>query len=194
MARRYNDWVPCDNYGGPVTVSAAAGSATGPLTGFLLVRHGMTSDPLTAPLSDPQVAVVEPTHEISVDRIVGQFDAVRIDTSEHIVFVCARIVKVVYDEDDDSFASWEDDLFVGDDANSPFLWQRYWKMDSGHPSIMMPYIGNDFLWSHLDCRVGRLLERQEALMMLLQARPIAAPGATNISVVPFLRSYCELMR
>lgn len=195
MARRIEDWVPCDSYSEPITVTAAAGSAEGPLTGFLLVRHGMSSDPGVAPLNEPQVAVVEPTYEISVDRVVGQMDALRGDVIEDPVVLAARIVKVVFDEDDNSFASWEDSLFDGDDANSPFLWQRYYYLDSGGASIMAPFFGQDMDWSFLDVRVGRMLERQEALMCLLQIRPQAnTPGATSVLVRPYLRSFCKMMR
>lgn len=191
MARRRGsgDWVPCDEYGNGVQVQAAAGSAVGPLTGFLLVRHGLTSDQGVPPLDEPQVAVVEPTDDISVERVIGQVDMRRVDVGEHDVLVAMRIVKVVFDEDDNVFASFEDDLFAGDDANSPFLWQRYVYLTSGTPSIAAAYIGNDLLWSHLDVQVGRLLERSEALMMLLQARPVAAAVATDVSVQPFLRSW-----
>lgn len=193
MARRrgQGDWVPCDFYGQDISVTTAAGGAEGPLTGFLLVRHGMTSDLGQPPMNHPQVAVIEPSDDISVERVVGQIEVRRTDSAVNYAWLAMRITKVVFDEDSNQFASWEDSLFDADDANSPFLWQRYVKLAELTPGINLAYLGVDMMWSHLDVRVGRLLERNEALMMLLQARPVGtAPGPNTWQIMPFLRSWC----
>lgn len=187
--RSQSDWVPCRGYGGPVDFSGAAGG-TGAMGAIVLVHPGITDDPLD-PLSEAQVAVMETPRHIVVERVIGQVDVIREDFEETNQVVGLRIAKVIWDHDDNAFASFEDSLFTGDDANSQFLWQRYINLQSGSPSLLAGAFGTDPWWSTIDVQVSRMLEREEALVLLFQLQGLAVHQA---QITPWLRCYCKTVR
>lgn len=186
MARgNSGDWVPCQNYGSLVRFSDVGG-----MGGILLVRHGLTSDTGVPPMNHPQTAVMETTEALITHRVVGQFDLrVVAANNDDDWYLHMRIVKCVYDEDDDEFLAFEDSLSTGDDANSQFLWERHFSYNEGlntGSSLLNPLL-YDPAWSSIDVTVKRRLEREECLMLLLELEQ--GQELLQMDCVPFLRTW-----
>lgn len=189
MGRQQGDWVPNVNYGNLLTMVGGAGG-TGVLNGTILVRHGLTSDTADT-MSHPQVGVMEQSDDLMVHRVVGQIQLNdETDTEPSVQIAHLRIVKAIYDEDSNAFATFEDDLNTGDDANSPFLWERHISIRFGADTLNP--IDADAPWSHIDVRVNRKLQRDEALVLLYQ---LQAPGTQHeVQMRVWVRSWVTRTR
>lgn len=171
MARR-GDWVPCRGYGLADSVTPASESHT------ILVKHGDDQ------LAVPGVSVIEETDDIVVERVVGQWGGFTV--SEDTVRLCLRIRVAIYDDNSDSLAFYADDLFGAEDANEPFLWQRYVEL---FPGVTPLQVSMHPGWSMIDVRVARKLSREQALVLTVACQSnLGSPQAT---VTMFLRSWAR---
>lgn len=169
------DWVPCRNY------AAVNSELAGVMGVVLLARHGSTGTP------EAPEAVMEVTDDLVVERVVGQVRCVFVPEDENIGgFFALRIVVGIYDDNSDAVALYEDSLTSGSDANSPFVWQRYFFQTAGPGGSLDTIL--DPGWSAIDTRVSRRLDRSQCLLLLFQGAGIAA-GADEYQVTPYLRSW-----
>lgn len=168
MSKR-GDWVPCRNYGDSQVVIGAT------TENFLLVRHGET---ILASQSPEET--VETTDDIITERVVGQFDIV--NSSEETTLIAVRLRVGLYDDTADIAAFYADSLTDGPDANEPFLWQRYFRIQPGFTLIDTLH---EPTWSMIDCRVARKLTREQALFFSVFSLN------ANVGVVLYLRMWAR---
>jgi len=170
------DWVPCRNYGMSNTITVGDGIGI-----TLLVRHGSTATP------EAPEAVMETTDDLVVERVVGQINLTYGAEGEAVfVRAAARIVVGIYDDNSDAVAIYEDSLFGGGDANSPFLWQRYFYLTVAPGGMLEQYA--DPGWGAVDCRVNRRLTRGQCLLLLHQMST-TGEVTDSLELVPYLRSW-----
>jgi len=165
MAR--GDWVPCQTWGTQSGIVAALEP-----TNILLVRHGELFSP-------PDVAVMEETDDLIVERVVGQLDLFA--TGEDEVLVIARIRLGLYDDVANTAAFYSDDFASGPEANEPFLWQRVYILPNN--ALRALDITVHPAWSMIDVKVSRRIQRDQALFL-----SVASVNADAI-MTPFLRSW-----
>lgn len=166
------DWVPMRGYGSQVTLDDLS-----PSVDFILVRHGV-EDP-----GADNTGHLEFADDIVTQRCIGQ---VRCVVDEGAALVAMRIRVGLYDDQLDQAAFFATTLFSGDDANEPFLWQRYMYLaaqDTFDPLT-------DPWWSALDVRVARRLSRDQALFLSLEK---AGPGVA-VRVSPYLRTFARMAK
>lgn len=164
------DWVPCRDYAFTVTVGPASDYH------LLLVRHG---DDI---LEVPAVSTVEATAELVVERVVGQVDLEAVNETQ--ARVAMRLRVALYDDQSDQLAFYADSLFDGQEANEPFLWQRYVRCVASDGGALR--FGANPWWGSLDVRVARKLARDQALVLTFQTL------VGSVRVTPYLRSWARI--
>jgi len=163
------DWVPMRGYGVQVTLDDLS-----PRVDFVLVRHGV-EDP-----GADNTGTLEFADDIVTQRVIGQ---VRCVIDEGSAVVAMRVRVGLYDDNLDQAAFYATDLFNGDDANEPFLWQRYVSLtaqDTFDP-LTHPF------WSALDVRVARKLSRDQALFLSMQK----VGSGVAVRTIPYLRTFAR---
>lgn len=187
MGRRRHsesDWVPCFRYGGPTSVNVLPGAVLEVET--LLVQNTDVG------LGAHEVAVPDNSEDLTVLRVVGSFRIVSTAGSGAPgLYVSERIRKGLLDNDGnaaffaDAFESGGGLTEPDEDANEPFLWQRYWTLSQ---SDVNNWLGVHPWYHAIDSQVNRKLEVGEALFHSLKVLNTTATTWTLLHT-PFLRSY-----
>lgn len=172
MAKRDGDWVPCLDWGG--TGFSLIGD---PFVGLLVAARDVLG------VGTGLVGVMEHGQAVWVDRVVGQVELVL--ASEDQALVIERVVVGILD-DDNNFALFADAYTDATQANEPFLWQRVSRMTLTGESNLGPAGVAHPWWGCIDIRVGRRLNRQEALFYVCE---VSGSVAGQVRVIPFLRSW-----
>lgn len=181
--RLARDWVPCQNYG------TASFIPPGASLHVVLVAPRDVSIPTVASPAPTEVGVVETETEVATTRVVGQ---VFIAVSDDVIWeqtnlqVAERVRVGIYDNAG-AFAFFANSLYSAQDANEPFLWQRYStpsQFGNMEAQVSHPW------WSVVDIRVGRRLRQDQALFYSV-SNPQPAGGQT-IVVKPLLRTLARL--
>lgn len=166
------DWVPMRGYGLTVTLSDAS-----PTVDYVLVRHGV-EDPGAS-----NVGHLEFADDIVTQRVIGQ---VRCVVDAGTAVVAMRIRVGLYDDQLDQAAFFATNLFNGDDANEPFLWQRYCALNAGDTFDIFA----DPWWSSMDVRVARRLTRDQALFLSMEK----LGAGVDVRVVPYVRTFARMAK
>lgn len=164
------DWVPCAGYG---TQSSIVG--VGALNILLVAPRDALNTPPTT-----EIATVEESTDVVVDRTVGQVD---ISSTGATVFI-ERIRVGIFDNSGAN-AFFANSFADPDDANERFLWQRVSRFGAADFNILAP-LGLPW-WSVVDTNVSRMIASGVALFYSVQQ----LTAVVTLRVTPYLRSYAR---
>lgn len=174
MARR-GDWVPCRGYGLSVDI-------LGNTSEHVVLVGAVDLFDVGSGLPQREVGAVEEANRVLTQRVVGDITI----SSDDDALVIERIRVGILDNA--GAVAFFSNVFIGAgaaaDANEPFLFQRVRRVSAGvlHPEpIDHPY------WTHIDCRVARRLEQDQALFYSINN----VTAGTTVRVVPFLRTWAR---